>query len=236
MVEFGITVVLVALLIIAVFLFKKRGRTSSGHTSNEPLKYAPKEPLKKEAKYPPQQEKQPSEVKPADKNAVNIEASAVVNSQITDAKVVSSSATEPVSEPASNIETSAKPQVEETISTVKTSNTVNSQVTDAKIVSSEKHEPVSTSASKIETPAKPQVKEATSSLKTSGTEFPEDSVLKRHFLNHLCTMIEELSPQCPTDSVLRRHYYTMLVTRIDQCLNDKKAMERLTYDYENRSA
>jgi len=49
-------------------------------------------------------------------------------------------------------------------------------------------------------------------------------------------MIEALAPECPTDSVLCRHYYVMLLTEIDRCLNDKKAMERLIYDYENLSA
>jgi len=230
MVEFGITVVLVSLLIAAIFLFKKRKTTSSSHTSSEPVKYAPKEPLKKEAKYPPQQEQQPLAAKPADKNTVNVEAAAVVNPQVTDAKAPSS----PAPEPASKIETPAKPQVEEPISTVKVSNTVNSQITDAKAVSSQKPEAVSTSASKVEAPAKPQVQEAASTVKAGG--FPEDSVLKRHYFYHLCTMVEELAPQCPTDSVLCRHHYTMLASRVEQCLHDKKTLEQLTYDYEHRSA
>ncbi|MGZ5056173.1 MAG: hypothetical protein ACXWAT_14705 [Methylobacter sp.] len=230
MVEFAITVVLIALLISAILYFSRRKKSSSGYTSNEPVKYAPKEPLKKEAKYPPQQEKQPLTTKPAEKNAVNVEASPVVNPQVADAKAVSS----PAPEPASKIETPAKPQVEEPISAVKASNTVNSQVTDTKVVSSQKPEPVSTSTSKVEAPAKPQVQEAASTVKASG--FPEESVLKRHYFYHLCTMIEELAPQCPTESVLRRHHYTMLATRIGQCLHDKKALEQLTYDYEHRSA
>ena len=231
MVEFGITVVLVALLIAAIFLFKKRKKTSSAHISNEPVKYAPKEPLKKEATYP----KQPLTTKPADINAVNVEATTVINPQVTDVKAVSS----PTPEPVSKIETPAKPQVEEPISTMKASNTVNSQITDEKVISSQKPEPVSTSASKVEAPAKPQVQEASSTVKTSNTksiEFPEDSVLKRHYFNHFCTMIEALAPQCPTDSVLRRHYYTMLATQIDQCLNDKKEMERLISNYKSLSA
>jgi hypothetical protein len=230
MVEFAITVVLIALLIAAILYFSRRKKSSSGHTSNEPVKYAPTEPLKKEAKYPPQQEQQPLVTKPAEKNAVNVEASPVVNPQVTDAKAVSS----PAPKPASKIETPAKPQVEEPISTVKSSNTVNSQITDAKAVSSQKPELVITPTSKVEAPPKPQVQEAASTVKTSG--FPEDSVLKRHYFYHLCTMVEELAPQCPTDSVLRRHHYMMLATRIGQCLHDKKVLEQLTYDYERRSA
>jgi len=230
MVEFGITVVLVALLIAAIFVFSRRKKNSSGHASSESVKYAPQEPLKKEAKYPPQQEKQPLATKPADTNTVNVEANAVVNPQVTDVKAVSS----PAPAPASKVETPAKPQVEEPISTVKASNTVNSQITDAKAASSQKPEPVSTSASKVEAPAKPQVQEAASTVKTSG--FPEDSVLKRHYFYHLCTMIEELAPQCPTESVLRRHHYTILASRVEQCLLDKKFLEQLTYNYEHRNA
>lgn len=233
MVEFGITV-LVALLIIAVFMFRKRKIASSAHVSSEPLN-APEEPLKKEAKYPPQQEKQSSEIKSADKNAVNVETTAVVNPQITDMKVVPAS----VPEPTSKIETPAKPQVEEPVSTAKASNTVSPQVADAKVVSTPKPEPVSSPVSKIETPARQQVKEAASAVKTGNAEvigFPEDSVLKRHYFYHLCTMAEELAPQCPTDSVLRRHHFTTLASRVEQCLHDKKSLEQLISDYEKRSA
>jgi hypothetical protein len=184
MVEFGITVVLVALVAVILFFLKKRKKSSSSHAS--------KEPLKNEPKTPEQLKKQTPETKPAAKAAVNAEP-AVVNSQITDAEVVASSTPEPVKQPVSNVETAAKPQAKEAASSAKISN-------------------------------------------TGFIGFPEDSVLKRHFYNHLFTMIEELAPQCPTDSVLRRHYYTMLVTQIDQCLNDKKAVERLIYNYENRSA
>jgi hypothetical protein len=181
MVEFGITVMLVALLIAIMIFLKKRKKSSSGYASNEALKYAPKEPLKKEAKYPPQQEKRPPEIKSSPQVEVKAETNAV-NAQITDTKVITDSIPEPVKKPVSNIEIPEK---------------------------------------------------------TSNTGFiglPEDSVLKRHYFSHLCTMIEELAPLCPTDSILRRHYYTMLITQIDQCLKDKKAMERLIYNYESRSA
>lgn len=224
MVEFGITV-LVALLVIAVLMFRKRKIASSVHASSEPLN-APKEPLKKEAKYPPQQEKQSPDIKSADKNAVDVEATAVVNPQITDAKVVST----PVPEPANKIETPAKPQVEESVSTAKASNTVSSQVADAKAVSTPKSEPISSTTSQ---------KEATSTVKTGNAEvigFPEDSVLKRHYLYHLCTMAEELAPQCPTDSVLHRHHFTMLASRVEQCLHDQKFLKQLINDYEKRRA
>lgn len=117
------------------------------------------------------------------------------------------------------------------------STAVNSQITDTTVVSSPAPESVSKPISNIETSAKPQAKEtAASPAENNSSGFPQDSILRRHYFTHLCTMIEALAPECPTDSVLCRHYYTMLVTEIDQCLNDKKARERLIYDYENLSA
>ncbi|MDO9049398.1 MAG: hypothetical protein Q7U66_16905 [Methylobacter sp.] len=108
---------------------------------------------------------------------------------------------------------------------------VNSQITDTTVVV-----PSPKPISNIETSAKPQAKEMAASSSENNIEFPQDSILKRHYLAHLCIMIEALAPQCPTDSVLCRHYYMMLITKIDQCLNDKKAMGKLIYDYENLSA
>jgi len=110
---------------------------------------------------------------------------------------------------------------------------VNAQITDTTVVFAPAPEPVNKPVSNIETSVNPQEKAV---AENNGSGFPEDSVLRRHYFTHLFAMIEALAPQCPTDSVLSRHYYTMLVTEIDQCLNDKKAMERLIYDYENLSA
>jgi hypothetical protein len=101
------------------------------------------------------------------------------------------------------------------------STTVNSPITD-----------ISTSVAEInniQAFAAPQPAEITEN-DTSG--FPQDSILKRHYFHHLCTMIETLAPQCPTDSVLRRHYYMLLLTQIDQCLNDKQAVDRLISAYQ----
>ncbi|MGZ4970083.1 MAG: hypothetical protein ACXV7H_11230 [Methylobacter sp.] len=107
--------------------------------------------------------------------------------------------------------------------------TTNSQITDAVVISSPAPESVNKPVSTIDTSVKP-------STESSSNGFPQDSVLRRHYFHHLCTMIEALAPQCPADSVLRRHYYAMLISQIDQCLNDTKAMERLANDYEHLSA
>lgn len=62
--------------------------------------------------------------------------------------------------------------------------------------------------------------------------LPEDSILRRHYLTHLTTMIESVASPRPTDSVLCRHYDALLAARIDQCLTDNQAMEQLIADYE----
>ena len=110
---------------------------------------------------------------------------------------------------------------------------VNSKIADAPVISSPTPESVMP-ISNVESFAKPQVKEAAAlAAENNGSEFPEDSILRRHYFNHFFTMIEALAPQRPTDPVLYRHYYMMLLTRIDQCLNDKEAMEQLIHEYEN---
>lgn len=95
---------------------------------------------------------------------------------------------------------------------------VNPQITDVKIVAPS---------------AKPA---AASPVKTNSCSLPQDSILRRHYFTHLCTMLETLVPPRPTDSVLCRHYDTMIVVKMAQCLSDKRAMEQLICDYENLSA
>lgn len=63
--------------------------------------------------------------------------------------------------------------------------------------------------------------------------LPQDSILRRHYLAHLCNMLESLAPVRPTDSVLVRHYDAMLATKLMQCLSNEKAMAELLNDYEN---
>jgi hypothetical protein len=81
----------------------------------------------------------------------------------------------------------------------------------------------------IESTVRPKTKETLESIGS----LPQDSILRRHYLAHLCTMIETLAPLQPTESVLCRHYDTMIAARLDECLGNKKAMEQLIYDYEH---
>lgn len=185
MIEFGITVVLVALLAAVVIFLKKRKKCSSCCSSKETPKSEP---------IAPEQVKQQPETKSVDEPVVKAESTSV-NPQIIDTTVAAPVEPEPTNQPV-NIEPPAKPQVS----------------------------------------AKQQTKETAVSPaeNTTSSLLPQDSVLKRHYLAHVCMMIESLVPSRPTDSVLCRHYDAMIAAEIDQCLNDKTAMEQLTHDYENR--
>ncbi|MDD5267623.1 MAG: hypothetical protein PHO08_10905 [Methylococcales bacterium] len=66
----------------------------------------------------------------------------------------------------------------------------------------------------------------------SGDNLPQDSMLRRHYLTHLRTMIESLNGPRPTDSSLRRHYDSLITTEIAQCSSDKNAFGRLICHYE----
>ncbi|TAN65989.1 MAG: hypothetical protein EPN17_15175 [Methylobacter sp.] len=85
----------------------------------------------------------------------------------------------------------------------------------------------------VEPSAKPQTNEVTVVPSENNSSLPQDSILKRHYLTHLCTVIETLAPPRPTDSVLCRHYETMIAAKIAQCLSDEKVMEQLISEYEN---
>ncbi|MGZ8157228.1 MAG: hypothetical protein ACXWT1_00590 [Methylobacter sp.] len=112
---------------------------------------------------------------------------------------------------------------------------VNAQITDVTVVSSPEPKSANKPTVNVEPSAKPQAKETAvmSPTENSSSSLPQDSILKRHYLTHLCTMIESIYPPRPTDSVLCRHYDAMFVTELDQCLNNKKAMEQLIHAYEN---
>jgi hypothetical protein len=76
------------------------------------------------------------------------------------------------------------------------------------------------------------VKTVTLAPKESGDNFPQDSMLRRHYLTHLRTMIESLNGQRPTDSSLSRHYDSLITTEIAQCLSDQNVIGRLICHYD----
>jgi len=97
--------------------------------------------------------------------------------------------------------------------------------------------PQITAAKVVAPPAKPQAKEAVvAPAESIISALPQDSILRRHYFTHLCTMLEALVPPRPTESVLCRHYDMMIVSKIVQCLSDKNATEQLICDYEKLGA
>jgi len=179
MIEFGISVVLIALLIAAVVFFKKRKECSSCCPSKQPPKSESKDP---------EQVKQQQETKLTDKPIVNAE-SISINPEIIEDPVVVPEPKPEANQPAA-VQPSAKQETQEAT--------------------------VSTAEDTLDRPL-----------------LPQDSVLKRHYLTHVCAMIESLAPPRPTDSVLCRHYDSVIAAEIGLCLSDKKAMEQLIHDYEN---
>lgn len=83
----------------------------------------------------------------------------------------------------------------------------------------------------VEPSVQPQVNEPAVSAPETSSHIPEDSVLRRHYLTHLCSLIESISPR-PSESVLCRHYNTALAEKLAQCLNSKEITEQLIHDYE----
>lgn len=135
------------------------------------------------------------------------------------------------------IKSSDKPvvNVEATSVNAQITDVVNPQITDATVVSSPEPKSANKPTVNVEPSAKPQAKETAvmSPTENNSSSLPQDSILKRHYLTHVCTMIESIYPPRPTDSVLCRHYDAMIVTEIDRCLNNKKAMDQLIHAYEN---
>jgi FtsZ-interacting cell division protein ZipA len=62
--------------------------------------------------------------------------------------------------------------------------------------------------------------------------IPEDSVLRRHHINHIKYMIETTTFPRPTDSVLRRHYDHLIASELEACLGNEAVMDRLISRYE----
>jgi hypothetical protein len=61
--------------------------------------------------------------------------------------------------------------------------------------------------------------------------IPQDSVLRRHYLNHVLHMVETVAPPRPADSVLRRHHQHLIQSGYEACLRDPARMNQLREDY-----
>lgn len=81
-------------------------------------------------------------------------------------------------------------------------------------------------------PKAPEAKAVATVLDDKLVLLPQDSVLSRHYKNHIRSMIEQLVAPRPTDSILRRHYEALVDYKLAQCLNDKQAMNQLIAEYQ----
>ena len=80
-----------------------------------------------------------------------------------------------------------------------------------------------------------QVKTPTPKIKKEleiNKQFPQDSMLRRHYLAHLKMMLEVIYTDCPTESALKRHHETFIEAKIEDCLNDKDKLAQLVLSYE----
>ena len=61
--------------------------------------------------------------------------------------------------------------------------------------------------------------------------IPHDSVLRRHYVTHLCSLLNELYPR-PSESVLRRHHRQLVASQLELCLLEPAAGEKLQAAHE----
>lgn len=89
-------------------------------------------------------------------------------------------------------------------------------------VSAQKISPEPEEAIEVSSTAEASVIEGitVSSLPLSG--IPEDSALRRHFIQQLSAEIEVTMPERPTDSTLKRHYDAQLLDLVDSKLDALK--------------
>lgn len=224
MTEFGITVLVAALLGGLVFYWKKRNGCSSCCSSAK----APSAEVKA-----PEPVTQPPEVTPA----AEIESAPVTPAPAAE-EIEVTPAPEPVkAEPAVvapqetvKEQTPAAPAKNDSIP----EDSVLRRHYESQLASQAEAPQLSaTTAKPVEAPA-PQAASVATTESAASTAIPEDSVLKRHHLNQLSAMIEAVVGPRPGDSVLSRHYDATVAVELERCQNDKSAMEKLIRNYGNK--
>lgn len=65
---------------------------------------------------------------------------------------------------------------------------------------------------------------------------PEDSVLRRHFMQHTALMAQTVAGPRPSDSVLVRHHGQLIQSLVDACLRDEASLLKLRAGYAARIA
>lgn len=63
-------------------------------------------------------------------------------------------------------------------------------------------------------------------------QIPQESVLRRHFVTHLRTILETIHTPHPTESVLRRHREQLISSQVEECLQDQAKLQSLFERYD----
>jgi hypothetical protein len=79
--------------------------------------------------------------------------------------------------------------------------------------------------------ARTKVEAQTAMQTTYAVLIPQDSMLRRHYLTHLRSMLEALTAPRPTDSALRRHYEQLISSQLEEVLTDQVKMANLLARY-----
>ncbi len=67
-----------------------------------------------------------------------------------------------------------------------------------------------------------------------GPHVPEDSMLRRHYITHLRSIIVSLTGPRPTDSTLSRHYDTQITSELETSLQDGAYARQLVINHEEQ--
>ena len=81
---------------------------------------------------------------------------------------------------------------------------------------------------------KPQPEAKPEPVIVYGAHVPEDSMLRRHFITHLKSIIVSLTGPRPTDSALSRHYDTQIASELETSLQDAAYARRLVINHEEQ--
>ncbi|MEY4767754.1 MAG: hypothetical protein RL637_393 [Pseudomonadota bacterium] len=73
--------------------------------------------------------------------------------------------------------------------------------------------------------------QTTADLSENTNFLPQDSILKRHYIHHLLSMLYTVYGDCPSDSILRRHYETLIATQLKECSRNIQALLKLETEY-----
>ena len=82
----------------------------------------------------------------------------------------------------------------------------------------------------------PSIATSESATTVSSHQIPQESVLRRHYLSQLQTILETMTGPRPTDSVLSRHYDHHISTAFETCMEDNVHLNTVIAQFEAQLA